>query len=206
MNFLAHLVLAPQSPHGLVGSIAPDLIRGPLPKDLHPQVLVAAREHHRVDRFTDAHPAFARTRVNLRDCTDPRLTGVLADVLYDHILARDWTDWRSDTLSTFIQQAEHNLLHHTQLMPADMQQIVRLMIDEQWLASYASVQGLRDRLAAMSRRITRRLGRPFDLALTEQQLESIREAITQDFAALWPDLKTNVTQHRLRIEKERLIP
>lgn len=62
VNFLAHLVLAPTTPQGLVGSIAPDLIRGPLPRDLDLLVADAAAEHQRIDRFTDAHPAFHRTR------------------------------------------------------------------------------------------------------------------------------------------------
>ncbi|MGB0768489.1 MAG: ACP phosphodiesterase, partial [Phycisphaeraceae bacterium] len=94
MNFLAHLVLAPPTARGRLGSIAPDMIRGPLPSHLDAQVVAAAREHQRIDAFTDAHPAFLRTRDRLRGVVDPRLAGVLADVLYDHVLASRWSTYR----------------------------------------------------------------------------------------------------------------
>lgn len=196
MNFLAHLVLAPQTPRGLIGSIAPDLIRGPLPDNLHPEVLASAREHQRIDRHTDAHPAFVRTRDRLRGVVDPRLAGVLADVLYDHVLARDWVDWRSDTLAGFIAQTEEALLGQCGFVPAGMQVIVRRMVDERWLASYASSEGIRARLATMSARLTRRMDRPIDLTVGADELAGLYAPIADDFSELWPDLNRFVQQHR----------
>lgn len=203
MNFLAHLVLAPQTPEGLVGSIAPDMIRGPLPKDLHPAVAAAAVEHQQVDRFTDAHRAFHRTRQLLSGCIESRLAGILADVMYDHILARTWSDWRADQLQAYVAKAERVLLDHTALMPTHMQAMIGKMNEENWLMSYATADGLQARLASMSRRVSRRLGRPFDLTLTDEQLDRVRPAITDDFAAIWPDLKAYVHERRHRLTSAR---
>ena len=192
VNFLAHLVLAPQTPEGWAGSVAPDMIHGPLPADLHESVLVAAKEHQSVDRFTDAHRAFVRTRDRLCEVVDRRLAGVLADVLYDHVLARDWSGWRSDDFGAFVNAAERGLLDALPYVPDRMQMIVRKMIDEQWLASYATSKGIRDRLATMSERLTHRLDRPMSLMISEPELEAHYQPIADDFAELWPDLISHV--------------
>jgi acyl carrier protein phosphodiesterase len=203
VNFLAHLVLAPQTPEGLIGSIAPDMIQGPLPSDLHDAVASAAKEHHQVDRFTDAHAAFGQTRQRLGEVVDTRLSGILADVLYDHILARDWDRWRGEPLADYLEQAEHSLLGALPYVPARMQMIVRKMIDEQWLASYATVAGIRARLETMSQRLTRRLDRPMSLTISERDLADLDKGLTQDFTMFWPDLLAHVEQCRLDAQ-ERL--
>lgn len=192
VNFLAHLVLAPQTPEGLVGSIAPDMIRGPLPADLHEAVLAAAKEHQSIDRFTDAHRAFVRTRDRLCAVVDRRLAGVLADVLYDHVLARDWARWRGDDLATYLGVAEQGLLAALKHVPVRMQMIVRKMIDEQWLASYATSTGIRARLETMSARLTHRLDRPMSLMISESDLAELYPLIAADFAELWPDMIVHV--------------
>lgn len=196
MNFLAHLVLAPQTPEGLIGSIAPDMIRGPLPSDLHEAVGAAAQEHYLIDRFTDRHSAFIQTRERLSAVIDARLTGILADVLYDHVLARDWAHWRDDALPSYLQLTEPILLQALPQVPIRMQMIVRKMIDEQWLASYATVPGIRARLKTMSQRLTLRLDRPMSLLISEQDLADHNPGLTNDFARFWPELLAHVDRSR----------
>lgn len=204
MNFLAHLVLAPQTPEGLIGSIAPDMIKGPLPSDLHNAVASAAREHHQIDRYTDAHPAFIRSRQMLREAVDPRLSGILVDVLYDYVLARDWAHWCSGALADYLARTERSLMAALSYVPLRMQMIVRKMIDEQWLASYATVAGTRARLETMSQRLTRRLDRPMSLMISEHALAELDQGLTQNFTQFWPDLLAHVGQRRIEAQ-ERLV-
>jgi len=196
VNFLAHLVLAPQTPEGWVGSILPDMVRGPLPRDLRPAVLEAAREHQRIDRYTDTHPAFVRTRDRLKDSINPRLAGVLADVLYDHVLARDWSKWQGGSLAAFIDNAHQGFNDHEVLMPDDMRWRVRLMVDQGWLASYQTPEGIRDRLVQMSARLSHRLDRPMSLVIEPDDLQRIYTMIADDFDVLWSDLMDFVAEHR----------
>ena len=196
VNFLAHLVLAPQTPEGLVGSIAPDMIRGPLPKDLDSAVMSAAKEHYRIDRFTDAHRAFDRTRGRLGVLVGKRLSGILADVLYDHVLARDWAQWRDDGFAAYLADTEASLVDALPHVPVRMQVIVRKMIDEQWLASYATADGIRARLETMSQRLTHRLERPMSLLISEKELAEQDKLLTEDFSHLWPDLLGHVDEGR----------
>ncbi len=198
MNFLAHLVLAPQTPEGLIGSIAPDMIRGPLPSGLHEAVLAAAKEHQRIDQFTDAHRVFIQTRERLCAVVDRRLAGILADVLYDYVLARGWGRWRGDDLLTFVAETEQSLLDSLHHVPVQMQMIVRKMTDEHWLASYATSSGIRARLETMSLRLSARVARPMSLRVTEQELAGLFPSLVEDFSRLWPDLVAYVDQNRDR--------
>lgn len=172
------------------------MIRGPLPAELDDAILSAAREHQRVDRFTDMHQSFRRTRQRLSLIVDARLSGVLADVLYDHVLARDWVRWREDGFEDFVSGAERHLLEGLVCVPSQMQVIVRRMIQEQWLASYATPAGVRARLDTMSDRLSRRLGRSLSLLISEKQLADEYPLLAMDFAEFWPDLLTYVKRSR----------
>lgn len=196
VNFLAHLVLAPQTPEGLIGSIAPDMIRGPLPADLHIEVAESAREHQRIDRWTDAHAAFHQTRERLRACVDSRLAGIVADVLYDHVLASRWADWRSDSLEVYVDFAQGHLMDQRHLVPDRMQQILCKMIEEQWITSYATPHGIRQRLSDMSHRLAVRVERPIDMTVSAKDLDRLIGPIADDFSRLWPDLIDAVDRHR----------
>lgn len=196
MNFLAHLVLAPQTPQGLTGSIAPDMIRGPLPSELASGVREAALEHQRIDRYTDTHLAFYRTRDRLRTIVQPRLAGILADVLYDHVLACDWSAYRSDTHFDFVERAHQHLSSQLHIMPHDMRWPVELMIQQQWLMSYATADGIRARLDQMSQRLSHRVGRAMRLTPSEADLKAVYPQIADDFSVLWPDLIALVARRR----------
>lgn len=196
VNYLAHLVLAPQTPQGLIGSIAPDMIRGPLPADLPRAILDAAQEHQRIDRYTDTHHAFHRTRELLKQHVDPRLSGILADVLYDHVLASRWQDWRDDAFDRFVQDAEQALMRQRQQVPVGMQMIIGKMVEQGWLSSYNTAEGVLARLRQMSQRLSRRLDRKMDLALSPDALSEVFSAVADDFAVLWPRLKDYVDRCR----------
>lgn len=197
MNFLAHLLLAPPTPHGRVGCLVPDLLRGPIPTDLEPQVLAAATEHQAIDRFTDRHPAFLSTRDRLRPSCD-RYAGVVADIMLDHALAAQWADHHPAKLADYAAAVGQDLDTHPHLMPPAMRPIAQRMTEEDWLSTYATASGIRLTLARVSRRITERLSRPIDLTPAADTLDddAQRAALLADFARIWPDLLDCVTDHR----------
>lgn len=196
MNFLAHLVLGPQTPDGYTGAIAPDLIRGPLPRNLPQPIRLAALEHQRIDRFTDSHPVFHRTRQRLRKLVHPRLAGVVTDVVYDHVLAREWAIWRADSRDSFIAQAEDGLRRGSRALPETSRVVIDRMIEQRWLGSYATAQGLRDRLEQMSLRVEQRLGRPIAMVPSANDLERIYPLLVDDFKVFWPALCQDVVEWR----------
>lgn len=89
MNFLAHAVLAGDDPALIVGGVVGDWIKGPLPAGLPPDLARGVALHRAIDRHAEDDPAFCRSRQRM-SAARRRYAGVLVDIFYDHLLARDW--------------------------------------------------------------------------------------------------------------------
>ena len=145
MNFLAHLYLAEPTgiatPPALVGSLMPDLVRGPLPRNLAPEVAAQVARHRRIDRATDTHPAFLEA-ANLFRPTLGRLAGIAADVCFDAALCRAWPTLHPLPLAEAVRAYHAGLFRGRTHMPPRMRQAVRRMLVQGWLLRYASDAGL----------------------------------------------------------------
>lgn len=162
MNFLAHAWLAAALDLGeqndtalIAGGVVGDWIKGPLdrlglPADLRRGVAL----HRAIDAFAETHPAFRASRAR---CAPERRrwAGVLVDMYYDHLLARDWAEWHPHSLSIFVATTYIAVARHASDCPPDARPAIDLMRQEDWLCSYATVDGLADVLARMGRRVRR---------------------------------------------------
>jgi acyl carrier protein phosphodiesterase len=187
MNFLAHLYLTDVEPAMMVGGLLPDLVRGPVPRDLSPAVAAGVANHRRVDAFTDTHPCFHRSRARLRQ-TQGIFAGILVDVFYDHFLSVGWDRLHPEPRERFIDRAHCALRDHAALTPPPMRPIVRRLIDQRWLTSYASFEGLRLTLARMSTRFAERFERDIDLTRALPDLQTHYDDLAHDFARFFPAL------------------
>lgn len=188
MNFLAHLVLAGSSPAWRVGCLLPDLVRGPLGRDLDPAVVRGVEHHRRVDRFTDTNPATARSVARLQP-RHGRFSGILGDVFFDHFLASDWPAYCTRTLDGFTRAVYEDLRSHAGILaPHSVEPIFHRMARQDWLGSYATLDGIELTLWRMSQRLTQRLGRDVRLDPAVADLASGYDAFRSDFDVLWRDL------------------
>lgn len=184
MNWLAHLRLSPPPPLVRLGNLCGDFIRGVDVAALHPELQRGIMLHRAIDRFVDAHPAFARARQRLQP-PFRRFSGVLVDLYCDHFLARDWQrhgDGRP--LAAFAASVHADLREHVELLPPELRTATPHFERGEWLVGYATIDGLQRVLHAMARRIAR----PSPLADGADPLRAHYDALGDDFAALWPEL------------------
>jgi acyl carrier protein phosphodiesterase len=194
LNFLAHLYLCDGAPQSLIGSIMPDLIRGKLPPELPPPVLAAAHQHRKIDAFTDTHPIVARSKHRFA-ATQGRYSGILVDVFYDHFLASDWPRWSTEPLDAFIQRVHAAFRTHQHLMPDTMRYPINRMIEQDWLASYATIEGIELALTRLSARLSQRFEREVHLETAIPDLRHHDAALRDDFNAFFPHLKRYASLH-----------
>ena len=191
MNYLAHLYLADDSPHGLVGALLPDMARGGRNGQFHPLIRSAITLHHRIDSFTDTHPVFARSRRRIDD--DHRLfSGIIVDMLYDHLLAADWSSYSGVPVDGFIDYVHDVLSKHTYLMPEQMRPRIGRMVEQGWLRSYATIDGITARLAQMSAGMSSRLGRTVRMQDAVAGLDGAWADLSEDFGRFFPELVEHV--------------
>lgn len=104
MNFLAHLWLAEQARLPLAGAILGDVLRGVLPPDLPAPLAASVRLHRRIDALTDRHPRVQAARGRFGP-GPRRYAGIVIDVVFDHVLARDWAGYSDEPLAAFATRA-----------------------------------------------------------------------------------------------------
>ena len=183
MNYLAHLYLSEDSPGALVGGLMGDFMRGQRLEDYDAAVRRGIVWHRKVDALTDAHPAFLRSRKRLRPAVG-HFAGVVADVFYDHFLARSWPRWSSEELPAFARRVYAVLEGTGPRQSPQLRRVAPRMREVDLLGSYRSRGGIAQALERMGRRSRF----PVDLAPAMEVLEEGQDGLARDFDELFTTL------------------
>ncbi|MBX9444542.1 acyl carrier protein phosphodiesterase [Dickeya chrysanthemi] len=150
MNFLAHLHLATLAQSSLTGNLMADFVRGN-PDTLYPAEMVAGiRLHRRIDALTDSLPE-VRTACRHFSADYRRVAPIALDVLWDHFLARHWSELEPTTsLTHFVNDAERQIAPHLPDTPERFRNLNHYLWPERWLERYAELPFIADVLHRMS--------------------------------------------------------
>lgn len=192
MNFLAHAVLAEKAPALMVGGVVGDWIKGGLPGCLPADLAQGVALHRAIDGFVETHPAFRCSRSRVSPARR-RYAGVLVDIFYDHVLARDWERFHSDALPLYCQSIYRQIEARLDELPESASFAMRLMAQENWLQRYAELDGIADVLSRMSQRARR----PNPLAGGEVEFLAEAAGFAAGFEHLLADARVFVAQWRL---------
>lgn len=189
MNFLAHAFLAGDAPDLVVGGVVGDWIKGPLPGSLPADLARGVALHRAIDVFAETHPGFRRSRARM-STQRRRYAGILVDIFYDHLMARDWAELHPDGLGSYCAGVYGAIAGRLGDMPEPARHAMALMAREDWLQSYAEVAGIADVLARMARRARQ----PNPLAGGERDFVADAEGFAEDFRAWLPDARDFVAR------------
>ncbi|MBC8082263.1 MAG: DUF479 domain-containing protein [Hymenobacter sp.] len=198
MNFLAHLLLSgppattPNYADIVVGNFAAEAVRGRAALAAYPPAVQRGiRLHRLIDSFTDTHPIVRRSTARLRAAGLSKWAGVVADVGYDHLLARDFARYHDDVTESLpaFAHRQYALLHaRRQELPERLQHMLQYMRRDDWLTGYARPEGLERALAGLSRRVPAAAV----LATGATAFLAERPAYEADFREFWPELRAAV--------------
>lgn len=189
MNFLAHAFLADETPALMVGGVIGDWIKGPLPGVLPEDLAQGVALHRAIDTFAETHPAFQCSRTRM-SAGRRRYAGVLVDIFYDHLLARDWAAHHDGALDAYCAKVYGAITARRDELPESARPAMALMASEDWLHSYADLAGIADVLERMSRRARQ----PNPLAGGELEFVADPTGFAGDFRAWLPDAQRFVRQ------------
>jgi acyl carrier protein phosphodiesterase len=176
LNFLAHALLAGDTPALIVGGVVGDWIKGTLPGALPDDLAQGVALHRAIDQFAESQPAFNRSRSRVSPVRR-RYAGILVDVFYDHLLAKNWTAIHKPPLDEYCEAVYGLIRDRLHDLPVSAHPALMLMAQENWLASYARIEGIEDVLARMSRRARQ----PNSLMHGEQEYLADVDGFTGDF-------------------------
>lgn len=184
MNFLAHAHLAGEAPALVVGGVVGDWIKGTLPAGLPEDLARGVALHRAIDTFAETHPAFRASRARVSPARR-RYAGVLVDIFWDHLLARDWAQFRDDALGHYCAGVYRQIAVRRAALPVSAHHALDLMAAEDWLQSYAGLEGIADVLARMGRRARQ----PNPLGGAELEFVAAAAGFEEDFRAWLPDAR-----------------
>jgi acyl carrier protein phosphodiesterase len=139
--------------------------------------------HRKVDIFTDNHETFQRSKRRISN-EYRLLKGIMADIFYDHFLAKNW-DFYSDTpLEEYCVYVYNIFIAHQSMVPLRLQRMLPIMISGNWLLSYREIEGITWVLKGMSRRLSKRN----KLADGIEELQKNYRGLENDFREFFPRL------------------
>lgn len=151
MNYLAHAYLSFNQPGLLVGNMISDFVKGKKQFDYPPRIQQGIKLHRLIDTFTDDHTATKEAKQVFKPYVG-LYAGAFMDVVYDHFLARDESEFSKTTLAAFSQDTYSTLYSSLQVLPPAFAAILPYMKKHDWLYNYSTVEGIEKSFAGVVRR------------------------------------------------------
>lgn len=183
MNYLAHAYLSFNLPGVLVGNLISDFVKGKKQFDYPPEVRKGIVLHRAIDAFTDKHAATARAKEIFRPFY--RLySGAFVDVVYDHFLANDLTQFAGNDLFDFSQRVYHTLDQEVDLFPEPFKMLFPYMKQHNWLYNYRQRHGIGKSFEGVVRRAAYLTDSQTAFRLFEDHYDALQDCYDDFFPSL----------------------
>jgi acyl carrier protein phosphodiesterase len=187
MNLLAHALLSPPQPAILVGNLTADWVKGKARHTLPEDIRLGMHLHQAIDSFTDTHPLVEHCCSLLSEKWE-RYSPVLVDIFFDHILSIHWPRYCTLPRDRFIARIYAVLRAHHHLLPPRAQYAASALLADDWLSTYATLDGI----ALSLSRLSTRLQHGIELAPAVADLRVHQLAFEDAFHRFFPDLQKHV--------------
>jgi acyl carrier protein phosphodiesterase len=195
VNLLAHAILSPtdcpDADAVLAGNVVADFVKGKARHALPGPVRAGMALHQCIDAFTDTHYLVIRAAERLEPNWG-RYSTVLVDIFFDHLLAREFQRHHELPLRIFAQRTYRTVHAFAPGLPENARHAVAAMTVDDWLTSYATLDGIRLALTRMSTRLRHGI----ELAPSVEDFlvheESFERALGEFFPLLEQHCRTHV--------------
>jgi acyl carrier protein phosphodiesterase len=184
MNHVAHCLLSFGDEDTLLGNFIADFVKGSRWRDYPPGVQRGILLHRHIDAFTDSHAATHECTALLRPYAK-RYAGPVTDILFDHLLVKDWLQYVPDqSFLLFKEQTYAMLARRAGEMPENLQRNLPKMIEGDFIHTYGGREGMEWVMERFSRRIPGGLDEAGIMTCFWDNLAAFEE----DFQRFFPEL------------------
>ncbi|HEY4293174.1 ACP phosphodiesterase [Luteibacter sp.] len=184
MNVLAHALLAGNDTALRLGGAMGDFVHGTPDASLPRRVRDGIYLHRAIDTFTDSHPEVREARERMV-APFRRYAGILLDVWFDHLLARDFAAWSETPLQAFSTGLRAELHAADAILPDGLRRFLAYMDRHDLPAGYARIERVSGAFAGLSQRLSRANPVADGVPVLQAQAASLERT----FAAFFPDLR-----------------
>lgn len=194
MNFLAHIYLSGDDDLVKIGNFMADGIHGK-PDQFPAAVQKGIVLHRAIDTYTDAHPIFRQGTKRLH-ARYHHYAGVIMDIFYDHFLAKNWAEYHSQPLEAYTSAFYKALEDNYEILTEKTKGLMPYMIQYNWLASYATIEGISRILTQMDKRTKDKSG----MRTSSDELIEFYSEYEAEFTAFFAELRAFVKEKTAEIE------
>ena len=193
MNYLVHFLLAGDDEELRLGNLLGEFVKGRVERFEHhgltDRLRTGIQMHRAIDSFSDRHSAVHRSK-RILSAEYGRLSGVIVDVFYDHVLASRWAEHHPRPLPEYTQAVYRTLENNLHRLPAPVHPLIRSMSRGDWLRGYASQRGIERALQGMAQR------RPVaaDIGTAGRLLADHFDRFSADFDEFLPELRVRCAE------------
>ena len=195
MNFLAHIYLSGNDEDIILGNFIADSIKGKKYLDYPQGIQKGILLHRAIDTYTDSHP-LVRSSASKLYKNYSHYSGVIIDIYYDHFLASNWNHYSETPLEVFVADFYKLLQKNFEVLPAPIQRFLPYMVAENWLLSYASIEGIKRILYQMNIR-TKNI---VQMDRAANDLQEHYENFHDEFKRFFPQLKEYSDQKMISLQ------
>ena len=183
MNFLAHAYLSFDNPEILTGNMIGDFVKGRDFTHLPSEIQKGVRLHRKIDHFTDKHEFFKKSVYRISD-VHGKYRFVIADVFYDHFLARNWNNYHKHELVFFTKSTYSTLHQFEDHLPEKFKFALSFMEKNDWLYNYQNL----DKLEMFIKGLSNRSKYGVNLETSIEDLNSSYKHFEEDFTTFFSDV------------------
>ena len=153
MNFLGHLYFSGNDSELMYANLFGDTVKGNqflnYPAEIQKGILL----HRKIDDYIDRHPAVIELKRDLYDEL-PKISSVAIDLFFDHLLARNWSDYHELDYFEFLENFYNFQPEHWDAYPITFRKFIDIMRERKWLNYYPLEEGLIKSCQGVSSRIS----------------------------------------------------
>lgn len=155
MNFLAHLLLSGENEKVIIGNYVGDFVKGKLTDektaDWNQDFVMGLKLHRYIDSVTDTHSVVREAKAKAAEVYG-RISGIIIDIYFDYFLAKYFNEFCAESLKAYSNRIYSVIGKNQSLIPDVMIPMSRAMIRQDWLNSYADLEGIELTFNRMSQR------------------------------------------------------
>lgn len=194
MNYLGHLFFSNNDLELMYANMYGDFIKGSNLSH-HPEIVQKGIKLHRqIDSYIDNHEKVLELKRTLSDKL-PKVSGIAIDLYFDHLLAINWNNYRTESLEKFTNEFYKFDFNPSIYSDDNFQFLIEKIKADNWLYHYQYSHGLEFACRGLSKRISFKN----DLWKAPEIFTTFREEIDETFIDFMQDAIPHFKEYHLQI-------
>ncbi len=183
MNHLVNLYLSRNLGEKMLGCLIGEIVRTSNFDKYTQNIIDGIELNKKISLFVKEHPVYHRSLQKLNPKYSKHGSKII-DIFYDHFLAANWSNYSNDSLDNFAKDSYRFIESNHGILPYKLKKLISVMINDNWLVNYSSVQGVHNFMREITRRDTFQTNLEYSL---EDLINNYNEFKT-DFEEIFPQI------------------